>query len=496
MSKPREKKSLTVKLLRVLLILLATGCAAVGALLIRELKAGPSASELNIEELRFAPGISVMNIALEGKTLQEARTLLGPLEREMAAKVQFVLDAGTESLTLTQAEIKPAFNTEDVLSEAIKYGNIGSLAEKRAQREALEEEPKDFPLDFTLDVEAAKDKLIEFAQRIKKEPIDASVAMDLSVADYFIYTDGVPGEKLDVEALLEELKTRADAHEYGEVELPIVYEDAEITVESLKATLVRRSKAETSFKKSPYNRADRVFNVKKAAALVNGFVLKPGEVFSTNDTLGPRTYEGGWKPAPAIVQGTTEDQAGGGVCQVSTTLYNAVVKADLEIVSRRNHSSPISYITQGLDATIDTGRIDFQFKNNTESDIYLFAYAIDKSDGPLLEGQEDKTLHIEIFGAPLPDEYDEIKLTSSRLETLYPSGDMEIIVDSTVAWDYYEEQIGRKNGSIWQSYKHYYKNGVEVKKELLAKSTYKAYNGKIVVGQGYFQQPPITPQVP
>ncbi|HOF94683.1 MAG TPA: hypothetical protein PLE79_04030, partial [Clostridia bacterium] len=65
-----------------------------------------------------------------------------------------------------------------------------------------------------------------------------------------------------------------------------------------------------------------------------------------------------------------------------------------------------------------------------------------------------------------------------------------------VAWDYYEEQIGRKNGSIWQSYKHYYKNGVEVKKELLAKSTYKAYNGRIVVGQGYFQQPPITPQVP
>ncbi|OQA13731.1 MAG: hypothetical protein BWY62_01267 [Firmicutes bacterium ADurb.Bin356] len=122
----------------------------------------------------------------------------------------------------------------------------------------------------------------------------------------------------------------------------------------------------------------------------------------------------------------------------------------------------------------------------------MFAYAIDKADGPLLEGQEDKTLHIEIFGAPLPDEYDEIKLTSSRLETLYPSGDMEIIVDSTVAWDYYEEQIGRKNGSVWQSYKHYYKNGIEVKKELLAKSTYKAYNGKIVVGQGYFQpQPPV-----
>jgi vancomycin resistance protein YoaR len=310
--------------------------------------------------------------------------------------------------------------------------------------------------------------------------------MDMQTEGFFRYFEGQPGEALDMEALLRELQRRINAQEYGEVPLPIIYEEPAVSIDMLKASLTLRSVAETSFARSPYNREDRVYNVKRAASLVNGFVLKPGETFSTNDTLGPRTYELGWKPAPAIVSGTTEDQAGGGVCQLSSTLYAAAVKADLEIVYRRNHSSRVGYIDYGLDATINTGTIDFQFKNNTSSDIYIFAYSIDKRDGKIPEGKDDKTIHVEIYGEAFPPEYDKISLSSEKLETLKPAGEMQVIVDTTVAPDYYKEEVERKNGEIWQSYKHYHKDGVEIKKEPLAKSTYRAYEGKITVGSGYY----------
>lgn len=482
-----------MRILRALVILLALGCAAVGAMLVLDQRQEAEVNETTV----FAEGVSVAGVPLSGMTLEQARTALASAEQEMVAQVQFVLDWQGASTTLTHADMTIAFDTDSVLAQAIALGNTGTKTEREEARELLLSAPQDLPISYTVDASPAQAKIAEFAARMKTEPVDAAVQMDLTVEGYFRFTEGVPGQSLDETALLATLQQRAAAKDFGTVELPTLYTQPAVTVETLQTTLVKRSQAETSFKKSPYNRADRVYNVKKAAGLVNGFVLKPGETFSMNDTLGPRTYELGWKPAPAIVSGTTEDQAGGGVCQVSSTLYAAVVKADLEIVYRRNHSSPVSYLEQGLDATINTGTIDFQFKNNTASDIYIFAYTIDSGDGKIPQGQTDKTVHVEIFGEAFPEEYDEIRLTSERIETLKPSGEMEVIVDTTVAWDYYKEEVARKSGSVWQSYKHYYKNGAEVRKaEPLAKSTYKAYNGKITVGQGYLYQqsiPTITP---
>ena len=204
---------------------------------------------------------------------------------------------------------------------------------------------------------------------------------------------------------------------------------------------------------------------------MNATVLAPGEVFSTNECLGDRTYANGWEPAPAIVGGTTEDQAGGGVCQVSTTLYNAVVKADLEIVYRRGHSGTVGYIPRGLDATINTGTIDFQFKNNTSSEILLISYL------------KDKNVCIDVYGeAFATDEYDEIKLTSKQIKTISPPGKMKETVDKSKKPGYREVVIKRKSGSMWQSYKHYYKDGQLVKTEELDTTTYRAYAGEVIVG--------------
>ncbi len=502
MNRRKPKARALTRILRAIVLLLAIACLAVGGFLLYQQMAEPAIAEP--VDQTFSEGVSVDGVSLAGMTLEQARAALQAKEQEKAAEIQFVLNAPGASTTLTHADLSVTFDTQAVLEQAMMLGNTGTRREQEAEREALLSSPKDLSIGYTVDVSPAQAKIAEFAEQLKAEPVDASaklkeqyaVKADMIPEDFLDFTPEVRGQTLDEAALLQTLKTRASAREYGVVELPILYTEPAVTVDTLKATLLsRRSAAETSFKKSPYNREDRVFNVKRAASLINGFVLKPGETFSTNDTLGPRTYELGWKAAPAYVQGTTEDQAGGGVCQVSTTLYAAVVKADLEIVYRRNHSSPVGYIDRGLDATINTGTIDFQFKNNTAADIYIFSYAIDSKDGEVQKGLTDKTVHVEVYGAPLSGEYDEIRLSSEKLETVAPKGDMEVVVDTTVPADYYKEEVSRQNGSVWQSYKHYYKDGVEVKKEPLAKSTYRAYAGKITVGVGYYapQIPTITP---
>ncbi|MGN0150490.1 MAG: VanW family protein, partial [Clostridia bacterium] len=127
----------------------------------------------------------------------------------------------------------------------------------------------------------------------------------------------------------------------------------------------------TSYGSSTANRAS---NVARAASLINGKVLAPGEVFSFNSTVGKRTVANGFSTAPEYVNGKTVDGIGGGTCQVSSTLYNAVLYSDLDIVSRTNHMFTVSYVPNGQDATVADGGPDFKFKNNTDYPIKISAY--------------------------------------------------------------------------------------------------------------------------
>jgi len=115
----------------------------------------------------------------------------------------------------------------------------------------------------------------------------------------------------------------------------------------------------------------RLNNVQVAAKAMDGLILMPGEVFSYNDTLGPRTTANGYLPAPAYIAGQTVDDVGGGICQNSSTLYLAVLRANLEIVERTNHMFTVGYVPDGLDATVAYNALDFKFRNNTDFPIRI-----------------------------------------------------------------------------------------------------------------------------
>jgi len=133
----------------------------------------------------------------------------------------------------------------------------------------------------------------------------------------------------------------------------------------------------------------RTENLKLAAEALDNVAVAPGQIFSFNDTVGPRTPERGYREAIIFVNKQEVEGYGGGVCQVSTTLYNAVLAAGLEVVERHRHSLPVTYVPKGRDATVNFGTADFRFKNNTEKTVILHASVVKNK------------LSVEIFSAPI-----------------------------------------------------------------------------------------------
>lgn len=166
-------------------------------------------------------------------------------------------------------------------------------------------------------------------------------------------------------------KLFAETTEGTQVRIPLNVTMPEMTQNKLRGMLFADVLGECTTSVS--GTANRLNNVKIATNAIDGIILMPGEVFSYDETLGPRTTENGYLPAPAYIGGKTVDDVGGGICQDSSTLYYATLKANLEIVERTNHMYTVGYVPDGLDATVAYNAIDFKFRNNTEYPIKITA---------------------------------------------------------------------------------------------------------------------------
>lgn len=218
--------------------------------------------------------------------------------------------------------------------------------------------------------------------------------------------------------------------------------------------------------------ANRCTNIELATKSINGYVLMPGETFSYNNTVGQRTAARGYKEAGVYLNGEVTTGLGGGICQVSSTLYNAVLLSNLEIVERTNHTFKPSYVPAGQDATVSWGAPDFKFKNNRNYPIKISATT------------SGKNIYFNIYGLKTDDDY-EVKIISNQVGTVpftttyqndgsLPSGSQKVIQ-------------GGSNGCKTETYKILYKNGTEVSRTRINADTYKAHNQVISVGTAQSQ---------
>ena len=425
----------------------------------------------------FLEGVTVEGVAIGGKTMSEAEAMLKELIASKALSGKLPLTLNDQTYYFDLSTVPVTTNLADVLALAFQLARSGNVEDVLTEAENIRTNGKAFTLTLQYDFSSISAQVAALAAEIDQPASSATFDKIDKDAHTVTIAQGTSGIAVDQQALVQSITTALMGGDYTTpIAIPLqaspsISPDAQVTFLS--------TSAETSFSGSSSN---RIYNIQKGADLINGYVLKPGETFSTNGVLGTRTLANGWKMANAYVSGTTEEQAGGGVCQLSSTLYNAVVKADLEIVSRRNHSMPVSYMRKGLDATINSvgNIIDFKFKNNTDSDVVIFAWT------------SGKTLHFKLYRCEFAtDEYDEIRLTSEKIDTIYPSGEMVEELDPTLPVGSEEIVVERKNGERWQSYKNYYKDGKLVKTEKLAVSTYSAFDGKKLVGPS--PSPTLTP---
>lgn len=501
--KPKKgtRKPLTI----VLIALLAAALVLGGVLLALKLKADKEEEERQsiINSGVFHNGITVAGVDISGMSMDEATAALKAAEAELTQNVGFTVSGAGQAFGIERDFFSIEYNTNDILSAAMALGREGTLEELQAELLDIQTNGRSFEIDYSIAQPDFTAFVAEIAAQVDREPTEATFsvkqleinpdtealnAVNIGKADDDITTDlrdlrfdfveAEPGAKIDQQALISELEERTQARDFGEVTFECEEVAPVVTVAMLKETLVLRSSAYTSYAKGNYGRAERVHNMTKACGLIYGTVLQPGDVLSCNTLLGDRYEKYGWQLAPAVIEGGagTEDQPGGGVCQISTTMYNAVLMGDYNIVYRQPHSSRLGYVDGGLDATINTGTIDFKWSNNTEAPIYVFTW-IDK---------EQKRVWCEIYGLPFSADagFDEIELYSERLPDIEPTAD-EFIVYSGLTAPYWMQKNAAKPGYVYDTYKIYKLAGKEVKREPIANTIYKMHPARYYVWPGY-----------
>lgn len=206
----------------------------------------------------------------------------------------------------------------------------------------------------------------KIAKEIDRKSVDATITLK---SGNFTITDDMPGRRLDKQKAYELITAQLDKGTPGSVELPIEITEPIVKKSDLLNIKDKLGEFSTEFNASDY---DRVSNLSLATKNTSNVLLLPDDVFSFNKIVGPRLEKYGFKMAKIIMNNQYVSGIGGGICQVSSTLYNAVLYSNLEIVERKNHSLPSTYVSMGRDATISGDYIDLKFKNNTGYPIYIY----------------------------------------------------------------------------------------------------------------------------
>lgn len=282
----------------------------------------------------------------------------------------FKTSKGTYSTTL--GEVNVSVSLEDAVEQAYNYGRQGNILSRYKEIKVLEEENAVLIPEKKFDEAALKEKLENETDDIVTEPENASIKRENGE---FIVYDGVIGETIDADATVNEVKKLFDKEwEQKSITLDAVVkkQDPAYTADDFYAIDSVLGQYSTEYSSEDSNRAQ---NLATGAAKISGTVLMPGEQFSVYNTVSPFTEENGYADAGQYVDNELVKGLGGGICQVSTTLYNAVLISELQVDERYPHSLTVGYVPLGRDAAIAGDYMDFKFSNNTEYPIYIEGYA-------------------------------------------------------------------------------------------------------------------------
>lgn len=364
------------------------------------------------------------------------------------------------------------FQVDNAVSQVVNSAySISKLGEKQTLK-YLAENGANFNVALNLVIKNFDQTIDEIAEEIYTEPQNAFVEFTPNEKQNFNVVTEKQGEELDKEMLMQKLEDGFLNGDDIKIEIPTKKIEPEIKADFFADKLNLQSKFSTSIKNS---QSGRRHNVALALKKLNGTIVKPNEIKSFNQIVGPQTESGGYESAIIIINGAFKNGIGGGICQASTTLYNALLLADVEVDEVHKHTLPVKYVEMALDAMVSEGTSDLVFKNTSDNDLYIKSYV--KGD--------DAT--VEIYGKSLPDGVT-VKRSAEFIKSIPHSGD-KIIVDTNGEYrdkviykgEYYRLKYP-VDGYEAKAYKEYYKDGKLIDKQEIRHEKYSPQQGIVIEG--------------
>ncbi len=422
---------------------------------------------------RIYPGIYIDSLHVGGNTCEEAETILFRQDDSSSALFDIVVSIGNQEWHVNservpvsrniQEQVKLAWSKGKSSTAGIRGTAITPFQDRVNQAIELRSHPLILETRQDYDHHALRVLVEGIANYVNRDPVNSMVESFDFNTHTFSFTEDRPGAYLDRDQLYGQLTGLLDG---GTTQTTLRITPEKVLAEITRTELMNRFGLISTYTTSTTNNKNRNTNIQLSAQAISGKTVLPGDVFSFNKATGERTAAKGYKEAPAIAGGQSRDETGGGVCQTSSTLFNAVARANLEIIDRNPHAWPSNYVEKGLDATVNWPGLDFQFKNNTDWPVFIVAsYAKQK-------------ITVNIYGMSLgADTRIDLESVTTRVIP-QPEGTEYVINPELKPGESKKTVTGRKGYEV-ETWKVWYQGENEIRRELLFKTTYKAYQEKV-----------------
>ncbi len=420
------------------------------------------AVDIYINRNKMLPGVSAFGVELEGLKKEETRDILQPIASKMIDSPRILVFEDKQFKFIPHKELDAFIDLNRVAEETYAIARTGSVFKRIKDRIVVWRQGYKVPFQAEFNQQKFEDFQNRISSLINRMPRDAYVEGNRII-------ESRTGIKLDFEKFKEEITESINSlnEEKYIFNLPVITVDPKITTQNILRDLAISGELGTYSTSLENKEENTIYNIKLSSEVINGILVKPQEIFSFNKYVGPAEKADGYKESTIIANGIFVKGYGGGICQVSSTLYNAILLANLPIVERYNHSvygDATRYVPLGQDAAVFYGLKNLRFKNNSDNVIVIFSKVFrDTLQVSIFGGNEDKA-EVEIISKDKKViDYQIIREKDSKLE----AGQEIIAQEGIPGYQIKTYRIVRKDG--------------EEKIEFLAEDTYKSVT--MIIGE-------------
>lgn len=391
----------------------------------------------------ISEGVFIGDKDVSGMTPEEAQQYVESEVEKLSSSV-ITIQMGDSTVSKSWGELGLKWDNSELIEEISQLGQTGNIVRRYKEQKDLQNQSAKYEIEYELD-EEAQEAFVESCAQFNSEPVEGSCYVG---EDGGLHVEGgTDGLTLDAQATLASLQEEMSDYEAGDrtVEAIVDRVSPVVTAELLEQMDDVLGSATTDYSASSAGRAK---NVENGVSKLNGTLLLPGESFSVTDAVVPFTAENGYELAPSYEAGQVVDSYGGGICQVSTTLYNALLKSEVQIDARSNHTMIVNYVDPSKDAAIAEGVMDLAFTNTLEYPIYI--------SGSAYAG----TLNFTIFGVETRPANRSIEFVSETTGQTDPAQNIKLVAKTDQNVGYLAQVQSPHQGLSAVLWKNIYYDGV------------------------------------